>query len=98
MMAKFGKELIASMQEAHDHARGKKTGVRVRKVEVAQVDVRAARKALGMTQEEFAPVLGTSVSGLRKWEQGARQPNGAARTLIRIIEQAPETVRLALAR
>lgn len=93
-MSKIGKELVASMEEALEHAQGKKTGVRVHAPEA--VDVKSARKALGMTQAEFAPILGTSLSGLQKWERGARQPSGAARTLVRIIERAPETVKLAL--
>ncbi len=83
------------MAEAFAHAQGKKTGTRVRKGKMKPVDVRAAREAIGMTREQFALVLGVSPSGLRKWEQGSRQPSGAARTLIRVIEKAPETVGLA---
>lgn len=93
-MSDFAKELIASMEEAVEHAKGRKTGVRTR--EVKPVDVKKARKALGMTQAEFAQLMGTSVSGLQKWEQGARQPRGAARTLVRLIERAPEAVKEAL--
>jgi len=93
-MSNFAKELIASMEEAREHARGGKTDVQMRRVK--PVDVKKARKALGMTQAEFAQLMGTSVSGLQKWEQGARQPRGAARTLVRLIERAPEAVKEAL--
>ncbi|PKQ09793.1 MAG: transcriptional regulator [Alphaproteobacteria bacterium HGW-Alphaproteobacteria-12] len=93
-MSNFAKELIASMEEAVTHAQGKKTGVRVHAIE--PVDVKKARKALDMTQPDFALLLGTSVSGLQKWEQGKRYPGGAARTLIRLIERAPEAVKEAL--
>lgn len=96
-MTKAGRELIEAMEEALAHARGQETGVRVHHVERPPVDVRAARKAIGMTQQEFAALLGVSPSGLRKWEQGQRQPNGAARQLIRVIEAAPDTVREVLA-
>lgn len=97
-MSKLGQDLFQAMQEAGAIARGEADPgtYRVHHVEVPKVDVRAARKAIGMTQPEFAALLGVSPSGLRKWEQGKRQPNGAARTLIRVIEKAPETVKLAL--
>jgi putative transcriptional regulator len=40
----------------------------------------------------MAQFLGTSLSGYRKWEQGQRQPSGAARTLLRVMEKEPEAV------
>ncbi len=83
-MSDFARELISSMEEALEHAKGGKTGVRVHSVE--PVDVKKARKALKMTQPDFARLVGTSVSGLQKWEQGKRQPGGAARTLIEARE------------
>lgn len=93
-MSDFAKELISSMEEALEHAKGGKTGIRVHSVE--PLDVKKARKALKMTQPVFARLVGTSVSGLQKWEQGKRQPGGAARTLITLIMRAPEAVREAL--
>ena len=95
-MSKIGQELIASMEEALVHAQGKKSGVRVHAPSVSPLDVKKARKALNMTQQKFAPLLGTSVSGLQKWEQGKREPGGAARTLIKLIERAPDAIRAAL--
>ena len=52
----------------------------------------------GMTQEQMAKFVGTSTSGYRKWEQGSRAPNGAARTLLRVMEREPEAVLRALTR
>ncbi|MGO1074787.1 helix-turn-helix domain-containing protein [Inquilinus sp. CA228] len=97
-MSKLGQDLIKAMTEAVAIAKGEAdpSTYRVHHFTPPDVDVRAARKALGMTQEEFAPVVGVSASGLRKWEQGVRQPNGAARTLIRVIEREPEAVKRAL--
>jgi DNA-binding transcriptional regulator YiaG len=63
-----------------------------------EVDVRAVRKHLGLTQEEFAPLFGMSVSGYRKWEQGRRAVSGPARTLLRVMSREPEAVLRALAR
>jgi len=44
----------------------------------------------------MATVLGTSPSGYKKWEQGKRQPSGAARTLLRVMDREPEAVLRAL--
>ena len=44
----------------------------------------------------MALLLGTSVSGYRKWEQRVRQPSGAARTLLRVMEREPDAVLRAL--
>lgn len=58
---------------------------------------RVVRSRLGMTQEEFAEMLGVPVGTLRNWEQGIREPVGAAKTLLRIAAKHPKIVRDALA-
>jgi putative transcriptional regulator len=92
----LGDELIGSMQEALDHARGKPVKVRVTRVRLPPVDVKAVRQKLRLTQREMAQALGVSVSGLRKWEQGDRRPGGAALTLLRVMEREPKAVKRAL--
>lgn len=57
----------------------------------------SARKKSGMSQAEFASLLGVSVRTLQEWEQGCRQPSGAAKTLIGIAERRPEVLREAAA-
>lgn len=91
-MSKIGDDLIQSMSEALAHARGDGNDVTIHKVDVAQVDARAVRRRLKLTQDQMAQLLGTSVSGYRKWEQGRRTPSGAARTLLTIMEHEPEAV------
>ena len=91
-MSKFGKDLIESMSEALAHAEGAATGV----VDLEAIDAKSIRKSLQLTQEQMARMLGTSTSGYRKWEQGERQPSGAARTLLRVMEKEPEAVLRAL--
>ena len=54
--------------------------------------VRARLKA-GLTQAQFAALLGVSKRTLEQWEQGRRQPSGAAKTLIRVAELHPEILR-----
>jgi putative transcriptional regulator len=96
-MTKFGADLIQAMSEALLHAQGKDVpGMRVHAIDVGAVDARAIRKRLDLTQDQMAAVLGTSASGYKKWEQGKRQPHGAARTLLRIMEREPEAVLRAL--
>jgi putative transcriptional regulator len=96
-LSKLGDDLIESMQQALAHARGQEVpGLAVHSVATETVDARKIRKGLGLTQERMATVLGTSVSGYRKWEQGQRQPRGAARTLLLVMEREPEAVVRAL--
>ena len=54
------------------------------------------RKEAMLTQAQMAPLMGMSLSGYRKWEQGTRRVSGPAATLLRIIEKEPEAVRRAL--
>lgn len=43
-----------------------------------------ARQRMGLSQQQFADVLGVSVRTYQDWEQGRRQPSGAAKTLLRV--------------
>jgi len=52
------------------------------------VDVRAIRTKLGMTQEEFAGRFGFSVNTLRHWEQGRRVPEGPTRAYLLVAERS----------
>ncbi len=61
-----------------------------------QIDVRAIRDRLGLTQQEFAGEFGFSVNTLRHWEQGKRRPEGPTRAYLLVIDRAPKTVRKAL--
>lgn len=57
---------------------------------------RRIRKRLGLTQTEFSLRIGVSVDTIRNWEQGKRFPTGAARSLLKVLDKAPETTLAAL--
>ena len=63
----------------------------------AEIDVRAIRRATGMTQVQFAAAYEFSVRNIQEWERGAKRPSGPARTLFRAIKGDPEGLRKALA-
>jgi putative transcriptional regulator len=59
--------------------------------------VTAARTSAGLSQPEFAALLGVSPRTLQEWEQGRRQPSGAAQTLLAIAARHPEVLKEVLA-
>ncbi|MBO9356789.1 helix-turn-helix domain-containing protein [Bordetella petrii] len=83
------------LQEAIAHAKGDTRGVRVHRPR--EVDVKAVRAKVGMTQEQFAARFGFSTATLRHWERGDRTPRGPALVLLNVIERNPEAVIEALA-
>jgi putative transcriptional regulator len=55
------------------------------------------RRALKLSQEEFAAHFHIPIGTLRDWEQGRKEPDAAAKAYLRVIAREPETVRKALA-
>lgn len=51
-----------------------------------------ARQKTGLSQQQFANVLHISKRTLQEWEQGRRQPSGAAQTLIQIALMRPDVI------
>ncbi len=90
-MSTFGEDLIQSLNEALAQAKGEGPAI-----VHASVTPREVRKQAKLTQAQMAALMGMSVSGYRKWEQGARRVSGPAATLLRIIEREPNAVRRAL--
>jgi putative transcriptional regulator len=54
--------------------------------------VKTLRRALGLTQEEFAARYHIPLGTLRDWEQGRSQPDQPARAFLAVIARAPEDV------
>ena len=55
------------------------------------------RRALKLSQEDFAGAFHIPIGTLRDWEQGRKEPDAAARAYLRVIAREPEIVRKALA-
>lgn len=53
----------------------------------------AARASTGLSQAEFAKLLGVSRRTLQEWEQGRKQPTGAAKSLLKIALKHPNILR-----
>jgi putative transcriptional regulator len=54
------------------------------------------RRALGLTQEEFAVRFQIPLGTLRDWEQGRAEPDQTARAYLKAIAGDPEAVQRAL--
>lgn len=69
----------------------------VREMKAGQVHVISspvieARNKTGLSQSQFAALMGVSVRTLQGWEQGRKQPSGAARTLLAIASTNPKAL------
>lgn len=85
----LGAELLESVRQM-------KAGRASKLHKVAIPPVVSARMKSGLPQSAFAKLLGVSIRTLQDWEQGRREPSGAAKTLITIAERRPEVLREAV--
>lgn len=83
-------ELVEGIREAGAFLRGDRAPASVSFA--GEPDPRAIRERLGLTQEQFAAALCISVSTLRNWEQGRREPSGPAMRLLQIAAKHPEII------
>jgi putative transcriptional regulator len=95
-MSTFGKELLQSAKEARAFARGEADDSEYRVHVPEEIDVRALRRRLGMSQAAFAGRFGFNVTAVREWEQMRRRPDRSARVLLTVINHSPELVDAAL--
>lgn len=86
-------ELEQFQQDLLDSVRQMKAGKAARVTEVPLSAAAEARAKMGISQSAFAKLIGVSLRTLQDWEQGRRQPTGAAQTLLRVASQHPEVLR-----
>lgn len=94
-MSKSGESILRGAREALAYARGEKNDCVAHVPD--EVDVKALRSRLGLSQSQFAARYGFAVDALQNWEQGRRHPDGHARAYLRVIEREKEAVERALA-
>ena len=90
-----GERMIRSAKQALAFAKGK--GDHGYAVHVpGEIDVKAIREKISLSQGEFAKLFGLSKRTLEHWEHGRRVPSGPARAFLTVIAREPDAVRRAL--
>ena len=90
MKEKTFAELITSVREGGAIMRGEQPAARSFELDAA--GVKAVRERFGLSQSEFAALLGINTGTLQNWEQGRRKPRGAAQILLQVAARHPEAV------
>src|SRR6266545_2816252 len=80
-------------REIVDGIRDIKAGRIGRRYTIESYPIVRAREKSGLSQAQFAALLGVSVRTLQDWEQGRRKPSAAAKTLIKIAELQPQLLK-----
>lgn len=94
-MSKAGSRLLDAAREMNVIARGEAAPARMHVP--PEFDVKAIRRALGLTQDAFANEFGFSITQIRDWEQGRTRPVRSDRAYLMLIASRPDTVRQILA-
>ena len=91
-MTRLGQQIVAALDEVVADLEGHKKLRRHVVMVPVDVDVKAIRRKLRMSQRDFASRFGFSLGTLQNWERGHRRPEGAARVLLKVIEKRPKAV------
>ena len=96
MTSKVAISIRRGLEEALAYAEGTADTSRYGVHIPEDIDVKAIRAKLDMTQEEFAGRFPKTVNTLRHWEQGRRVPEGPTRAYLFVIDRNPKAVQKAL--
>lgn len=84
-LRKFQQDLLESVRQMRKDQAARVTNVKL-------PAAAEARAKVGLSQQEFARLLGVSARTLQDWEQGRREPTGAAKMLLRVAASHPEVL------
>lgn len=90
MSKKVFNQISEGLNEALGIARGEIAPVRLHVP--PEIDVRAIRSKIGLSQDAFASNFGFTVYQIRQWEQGRNRPLGAMRAYLMVIDRNPNVV------
>ena len=79
----IGQEILSGLQEIKRDEHGRIITV---------PDIAQTRAKVGLSQTQFAQLMGVSVRTLQDWEQGRRRPSGAARALLMVADKNPQAI------
>ena len=96
MTSKLAESIRRGLEEAVAYVEGTADTSRYGVHIPENIDVKAIRIKLDLTQEEFAGRFGFSINTLRHWEQGRRVPEGPTRAYLLVIDRNPKAVQKAL--
>ncbi|MEQ1704508.1 MAG: helix-turn-helix domain-containing protein [Rickettsiales bacterium] len=86
------KSILRGLEDILAYSDGDKKRGKMHKIKIPDIDVKKARSKLGLSQDKFAAAFGVSAATIRNWEQGRREPKGAALVLLNVIAHNPEAV------
>jgi len=89
-MAAMFEDMKNGLDEVESFLAGEKAGYKVRVP--AEVDVKAIRQRLNMTQARFSDTFGFSLDAVKHWEGGRRTPESSARAFLTVIARNPGAV------
>jgi putative transcriptional regulator len=94
MSTKAFKKIEAGLNEALEIARGRAKPARL--YVPAEIDVKAIRHKLRLSQSDFTAYFGFTAAQIKDWEQGRSRPLGGNRAYLMIIDRDPEGVQAIL--
>jgi putative transcriptional regulator len=93
-MSKLFDDMMTGLDEVEAFLAGETAGYKVSVP--SEVDVKAIRKRLSMTQSRFSDTFGFSLDAVKHWEGGRRTPESSARAFLTVIARNPTAVMAAL--
>lgn len=96
-MARHKNSMVQGALEALAYAKGEADPADYVITIPSDIDVKAMRKSLGLSQIKFAKTYGFTAARVRDWEQGRSKPDGTMRAYLMVIQKEPKAVKRALA-